>query len=486
MPPRETTTPTGNAAGATDRLASLVSRHGGPRKYTTEEVGKHSTPEDCWLIVHGKVYDVSAFVPKHPGGNMIYVKAGGDCSQLFDSYHSLLRARPVLDKYYIGEVDRRPGDEKQLIAYEDDSKKGQFYGDCKMAVDKYFKDNKLDPRVHPEMYAKTAIILAGVAICHYCSFFLTTSLFASFIFAVLHGTFKAEVGVSIQHDANHGAYSKSRPFLHAMQLTLDAVGASSFMWKQQHVVGHHAYTNVEGVDPDIRCSPENDIRRVNEHQPHESYHVFQHVYLAIAYGLLSFKSCFADDFNAYFSGRIGWVKVAKFTWGEAVAFWGSKAVWAFYYLYLPARYSVHSNWYTVAALITVTEFITGWLLAFMFQVAHVVGDVHFFKLDAAGKIPKGWGAAQVATSADFAPDSWFWMHFSGGLNMQTVHHLFPGVCHVHYKALGPIIMKVAKEHGLHYQAYPTFWKALSAHFGHLKNVGQKNYLPSIPSLQTVG
>ena len=45
MPPRETTTPTGNAAGATYRLASLVSRHGGPRKYTTEEVGKHSTPE---------------------------------------------------------------------------------------------------------------------------------------------------------------------------------------------------------------------------------------------------------------------------------------------------------------------------------------------------------------------------------------------------------------------------------------------------------
>ena len=63
MPPRETTTPTGDVAG-TDRFASLVSRQGGPHKYTTEEVGKHSTPEDCWVIVHGKVYDVSAFVPK--------------------------------------------------------------------------------------------------------------------------------------------------------------------------------------------------------------------------------------------------------------------------------------------------------------------------------------------------------------------------------------------------------------------------------------
>ena len=155
------------------------------------------------------------------------------------------------------------------------------------------------------------------------------------------------------------------------------------MWRQQHVVGHHAYTNVEGVDPDIRCSPEKDIRRVNEHQPHEAYHPLQHVYLFFAYGLLSFKSCFADDFNAYASGRIGWVKVAKFTWGEAAAFWGTKLIWAFYYLYLPAAYSKHSGM-RIAALITVTEMITGWLLAFMFQVAHVVGDVRFFKLSKVG------------------------------------------------------------------------------------------------------
>jgi len=97
------------------------------------------------------------------------------------------------------------------------------------------------------------------------------SFAAAFALAVLHGTCKAEVGVSIQHDANHGAYGNNRTWMHAMQLTLDVVGASSFMWKQQHVAGHHAYTNVEGIDPDIRCS-EKDVRRVNEHQPHEPYH----------------------------------------------------------------------------------------------------------------------------------------------------------------------------------------------------------------------
>ena len=332
MPPREST-----AAGtdSADKLRSLIGTGGQARKYTTADVEKHSTPEDCWVIVHEKVYDVTSFVPRHPGGNMIWVKAGGDCTQLFDSYHPL-RSQATLDKYYIGELERVPGDEDKIITYNDDMKKGKFYMDRKVAVERWFKDNKKDPRVHPEMYIKSFVILAGVAVCHYCSFFLTTSFLAA-AFAALHGMWKAEIGASIQHDANHGAYGKSRTFLHAMQLTLDAAGASSFMWRQQHVVGHHAYTNVDGIDPDIRCAPEKDIRRVNEHQPHEAYHPLQHIYLALAYGLLSFKSCFADDFNAYFSGRIGWVKVAKFTWGEALAFWGSKAAWAFYYSYLPAK-----------------------------------------------------------------------------------------------------------------------------------------------------
>lgn len=57
--------------------------------FSLKDVAAHNTPSDCWVIVHGLVYDVSEFVPRHPGGNMIYVKAGGDCSQLFDSYHPL-------------------------------------------------------------------------------------------------------------------------------------------------------------------------------------------------------------------------------------------------------------------------------------------------------------------------------------------------------------------------------------------------------------
>lgn len=85
--------------------------------------------------------------------------------------------------------------------------------------------------------------------------------------------------MSIQHDANHGAYSRNTTLEYLLGTTLDMVGASSFMWKQQHVVGHHTYTNVEGLDPDIRVK-DPDVRRVSQHQPWQSYQViFSHVFI---------------------------------------------------------------------------------------------------------------------------------------------------------------------------------------------------------------
>ena len=44
------------------------------------------------------------------------------------------------------------------------------------------------------------------------------------------------------------------------------------MWRQQHVVGHHAYTNLDGVDPDIRTT-ETDVRSVTPHHGWHPYHV---------------------------------------------------------------------------------------------------------------------------------------------------------------------------------------------------------------------
>jgi alkylation response protein AidB-like acyl-CoA dehydrogenase/predicted heme/steroid binding protein len=61
-----------------------------------EDVAKHNTAGDCWVIVDGGVYDVSRFAKSHPGGELLLLEyAGQDITETFYSLHR----QEVLDKY---------------------------------------------------------------------------------------------------------------------------------------------------------------------------------------------------------------------------------------------------------------------------------------------------------------------------------------------------------------------------------------------------
>jgi L-lactate dehydrogenase (cytochrome) len=55
---------------------------------TREEVAKHNTPEDCWVVLNGYAYDMTDFLEDHPGGEGIILKyAGRDASKTFNPIH---------------------------------------------------------------------------------------------------------------------------------------------------------------------------------------------------------------------------------------------------------------------------------------------------------------------------------------------------------------------------------------------------------------
>ncbi|KAH6718790.1 FMN-dependent dehydrogenase-domain-containing protein, partial [Leptodontidium sp. MPI-SDFR-AT-0119] len=55
----------------------------------SSEIQKHSHEDDCWIIVHSKVYDVSDFHKEHPGGSNIIMRyAGGDATAAYDEIHA--------------------------------------------------------------------------------------------------------------------------------------------------------------------------------------------------------------------------------------------------------------------------------------------------------------------------------------------------------------------------------------------------------------
>jgi len=59
------------------------------RTVTRSELAQHSTPEDCWVAIHGTVYDLTSFAEEHPAGpESIHVLAGKDGSEAFEAVHN--------------------------------------------------------------------------------------------------------------------------------------------------------------------------------------------------------------------------------------------------------------------------------------------------------------------------------------------------------------------------------------------------------------
>ncbi|KAL3846103.1 hypothetical protein ACJIZ3_003506 [Penstemon smallii] len=77
-----------------------------PKVHVFEDVSKHNKTKDCWLIINGKVYDVTPFMDDHPGGDEVLLSATGkDATNDFEDVGHSDSAREMMDKYYIGEVD---------------------------------------------------------------------------------------------------------------------------------------------------------------------------------------------------------------------------------------------------------------------------------------------------------------------------------------------------------------------------------------------
>ncbi|CZT15918.1 probable L-lactate dehydrogenase (cytochrome) [Ramularia collo-cygni] len=77
------------------------------KQLSGEEIAKHNTTESCWVIIHGKAYDVTEFMPEHPGGPKIILKyAGKDATEEYEPIHPPDTLDKYLDKSkHLGEVN---------------------------------------------------------------------------------------------------------------------------------------------------------------------------------------------------------------------------------------------------------------------------------------------------------------------------------------------------------------------------------------------
>ena len=112
---------------------------------TRDELRRHRSQYDCWMVLRGKVYNVTKYIPYHPGGvDEIMRGAGIDGTKLFDKYHSYVSIDGFLEKCYVGEFVDDTDDDRE--SGENGAGIGQGNGESGESGEVVFEDNEKEDK----------------------------------------------------------------------------------------------------------------------------------------------------------------------------------------------------------------------------------------------------------------------------------------------------------------------------------------------------
>ncbi|MFN5251712.1 MAG: fatty acid desaturase family protein [Bacteroidia bacterium] len=339
-------------------------------------------------------------------------------------------------------------------------------------VDEYFRTNRISQQGNWKLYSKTIILLSSMIALYVILVFNTPAAWIALPLCALAGINFAAIGFNVMHDGCHGSYSRKQWVNDLMGYSLDLMGGCSYFWKVKHNVAHHSYTNIEGHDEDIDIRP---FMRMNTQQTKKPYHKYQHYYWPLLYSLTYFWWVFVRDGKKYREMRVATTEIPEMNFKEHAIFWGGKILYFALYWILPPYVGVTTGNFTIGEFILgygLTLATTGITLGVVFQLAHTTENLEFPEPDPATlKIENAWFVHQLQTTANFATKSKVLGWFTGGLNFQVEHHLFPRMSHIHYPEVSKIVKQVCADYNIVYNEQPTFLAGLRSHIRHLKAIG---------------
>jgi linoleoyl-CoA desaturase len=339
-------------------------------------------------------------------------------------------------------------------------------------VGDYFKTQAISRQGNAEMIVKTIVMFSLYFVPY---FLLITGIVAGkewqLCMVIIMGLGLAGIGLSVMHDANHGAYSKREWVNTAIGYSLNLIGANSFNWKIQHNVLHHSYTNVHEEDEDI--SPRG-VLRLSPHSEWKFMHKFQFIYAWFLYGLMTLVWMVAKDFVRLVRyQKNGMVKKSNANINkEWIILLGTKLFYVGYIFIIPLLVT-GLKWWEILIAIFIMQYLAGFILAIIFQPAHVIEGTEYPLPNESRMLENNWAVHQLLTTTNFAMESRWFSWYVGGLNFQIEHHLFPNICHVHYRHIAGIVKETALEYGLPYHCKKTFWEAIYSHGKLLKQLGKR-------------
>ncbi len=348
--------------------------------------------------------------------------------------------------------------------------KTQFFNILKKRVDAYFEENNISKHANATMVLKTIIMITG-----YCTPFIVLlavnpPFWMALLLWTLMGVFLAGIGMSVMHDANHGAYSDNKYVNIAVGHSLNLCGGLVHNWKLQHNILHHTYTNISGMDEDIA---DRLVLKFSPHTKVKWFHKFQPVYAFMFYGLMTFYWIIFKDYIQYAQFTRNGVNPNSRRENASLLtrLILLKGTYMFVMLAVPTLFFGIPFWQIFLGFFLM-HYTAGIILSLVFQLAHTVEETSHPLPNENGIIENDWAIHQLNTTVNFSRNNKVLSWYVGGLNFQVEHHLFPRICHVHYPEIAPIVKQTAEEFGIPYLEQKYFSKALKSHFAALERFGR--------------
>jgi cytochrome b involved in lipid metabolism len=400
--------------------------------YSIEEVREHNTETDAWVVIDGKVLDVTSWVPKHPGGShLIAAFAGNDCSDEFAAFH-FPQTYSFLKTYQVGELKGGgsvPHEEREFHKLR-----------------RKLWDQGL---FNIEAWYFVACILRVLAFA--LPAFLLISRGGNISLKLVGGVclgFFEQQSLLMAHDFLHRAVFKKRnaSFWGGWFTGSVCGGVGAAWWRRDHFI-HHALTNVLGVDPSAGADPFVFID--SKQFLGKKRGAFDYFTLRIQPWLYFPLCLFFARFNLHFISILA-------SPGKLIDAFGISLFWVWKYLLL-------------SQLSNVREMVLVW------SVAHLVCSILHLQLNVAHFSTYMWNKEhvhdrgfmyhQIITTMNITCSRFeHWFH--GGLEYQIEHHMFPSLPRNQLGNVAPEVKKLLKKTDLPYrtegffQANVTCWKMI--------------------------
>lgn len=357
---------------------------------------------------------------------------------------------------------------QQTIKFKSTQEETSFFDEIKKNVADYFSESKISSLANTEMIVKITFWILFWAVSWIGVILFKDYFFVAFLLGTAHMLTHTMIAFNFVHDANHDAVFKSKAANNILAYFIELLGVNRKIWLVAHNQEHHTFINIHKHDSNIegygflRLCPEDKWLR---------HHKYQWLYAPFVYGLAGLNFATIKDFKLI--SRYARKEKLDVTFKFLLEFIFFRLVYLTYIFIIPIVV-FNVSFKLILLYYFVGHFLNGILLAMIFVTGHLTETVAYPPVTN-HTVNNNWAVHVISTTGDYATESTILPWLVGGLNLHVAHHLFPKICHVHYKDISPIIKKTALKHGYAYREIPTFSTALKSHFSLLKTLSNPAY-----------